>query len=96
MFSDISPVFNSLNLIPFLYSISCNTKILGIVQREKVQSARDFSQQVVIKDIFSVYREEVIEPDLLALVRSARVSNCNLVQSVSQFSHSVMSDSATP
>ena len=60
MFSDINPVFNSLNLIPFLYSISCNTKILGIVQREKVQPARVFSQQVVIKDIFNVYNEEFI------------------------------------
>ena len=60
LFSDINPVFNSLNLIPFLYSISCNTKILGIVQREKVQPARVFSQQVVIKDIFNVYNEEFI------------------------------------
>ena len=39
----------------------------------------DYSQQVVIKDAFSVYKEEFIDPDLFALVRPARDSNSNLV-----------------
>ena len=34
--SDIILVFNSLNLIPFLYSISANAKILGILQTENL------------------------------------------------------------
>ena len=36
-------------------------------------------KQVVIKDAFSVYKEEFVDPDLFALVRPARDSNSNLV-----------------